>query len=283
MECIGIVGLGLMGASLALALREAGFGGAIVGVSRSPATRQKALARGMVDRAEDSLRALAEADLVVLCTPVRTLIAQVDECGVVCKPGAVITDVGSTKRAVVQAMDALPEHVRAVGSHPMCGKETAGIDAADAGLYRGAPWLLVPCRRTDDVARERVSQLASLIGARLLALPSADTHDAVLAFASHLPYALAVSLVTATDQFALNNPVVWEVAASGFRDTSRVAASDVDMWLDILLTNADALLGALRDAQFALDQLIALLERADEHGLRALLTRAAQVRREHFR
>ncbi len=282
MDCIGIVGLGLMGASLALALREAGFGGAIIGVTRSASTRQKALARGMVDRVSETLPALADADLVVLCTPVRTLVAQVAECGAVCKPGAVITDMGSTKRAIVQAMDALPAHLRAIGSHPMCGKETAGIDAADAALYRGAPWLLIPTQRTDDVARERVAQLAELVGARPRAIADAVIHDALLSFASHLPYALAVALVAATDQFALDHPDVWQVTAGGFRDTSRVAASDVDMWLDILLTNTDAVLNALRDAQFALDQLTALLERSDESGLRAFLLRAAQARREHF-
>ncbi|MCS6848468.1 MAG: prephenate dehydrogenase [Anaerolineae bacterium] len=277
-----IVGLGLMGASFALALRANGYHGRLIGVSRSAETLRKAQARSIADVLSPELSAAREADVVVLCTPVRVLIAQIEQLAGICRPGAIITDMGSTKTEIVRAMDALPAHLRAVGSHPMCGKEVAGIDAAEASLYRGAPWLLTRTQRTDDESLSVVRALAEHVGAAPREVSVAQ-HDALLAFASHLPYALAVALVTATDQFSLNHPEVWEVMAGGFRDTSRVAASDVTMWLDILLTNADAVLGAVRDLQFTLDQFTALLERRDEEGLRAFLTAAAQARKAHFR
>ncbi len=277
-----IVGLGLMGASFAWALRTQGFEGRIIGISRTPETLRKATERGLVDSAADHLSVAAEADVIVLCTPVRTIVAQLEALAALARPGAIITDMGSTKAAIVRAMNALPAHLRAIGSHPMCGKETSGIDAADPALFQGAPWLLVRTERTDEVALETVRALATRVGA----VPrefGAEHHDALLAFASHLPYAVATALVSATDQFSLNAPEVWTVTAGGFRDTSRVAASDVTMWLDILLTNADAVLGAVRDFQFALDQFAALLERRDEEGLRAYLSAAAEARRAHFR
>ena len=276
---ICIVGLGLMGGSFALALRAAGYEGRLIGVSRSAETLRQA--QSVVDVATDDLGAASEADVVVLCTPVRTIIAQIGQLAGICKPGAILTDMGSTKVQIVRAMDALPPHLRAVASHPMCGKEAAGIQAAEAGLFRGAPWLITPTARTDEDALGVVRGLAERVGA-LPRVINADQHDALLAFASHLPYVLAVGLVTATDQFSLDHPEVWEVMAGGFRDTSRVAASDVTMWLDILLTNPEPVLAAVRDAQFALDQFTALLERRDESGLRAFLRAAAQARKSHF-
>ncbi|BCX05744.1 MAG: hypothetical protein KatS3mg053_3682 [Candidatus Roseilinea sp.] len=271
-----------MGASFALALRANGYDGRLIGVSRSAETLRKAQARGFADVVSPELSAAREADVVVLCTPVRVLIEQIAQLADICRPGAIITDMGSTKTEIVRAMDALPAHLRAVGSHPMCGKEIAGIDAAEASLYRGAPWLLTRARRTDDEALTVVRTLAERVGAVPREV-SVEQHDGLLAFASHLPYTLAVALVTTADQFSLNHPEVWEVMAGGFRDTSRVAASDVTMWLDILLTNADAVLGAVRDLQFTLDQFTALLERRDEEGLRAFLIAAARARKAHFR
>ncbi|MCS6773777.1 MAG: prephenate dehydrogenase [Thermoflexales bacterium] len=276
-----IVGLGLMGGSLALALRARGYTGTILGVSRSAETLHQAQARGLVDAAGHDLKLCAEAELVVLCTPVRTVIAQLEQLAAICKDGAVITDMGSTKAAIVGAMNALPARLRAVGSHPMCGKELSGLSAAEPDLYVGAPWLITRTTRTDDEALATVRELAHRVGAVPHELDAAR-HDALLAFASHLPYAVAVGLVTAMDQFSLSQPEVWGVTAGGFRDTSRVAASDVSMWLDILLTNANAVLGAVRDFQFALDQFTALLERRDEEGLRAFLAAAASARRAHF-
>lgn len=270
-----------MGASLALAVRS--HYAHITGVSRRAETVREALARGIVDAATTSFEdGVAGADMVILATPVRKIIAQIGDLAGAAKAGAVITDLGSTKSRIIHAMNQLPDDLRAVGSHPMCGKEITGLDAADADLYRGKTWILTRSMRTDDDAFAAVRTLAENAGAVTLELDAAR-HDLLVAFASHLPYALAVALVTATEQASLNDPALWQVTASGFRDTSRVAASDVTMMIDILLTNADAVTGAIRDFQFSLDQLTALIERRDEAGLRAYLTAAAQTRKTHFR
>ncbi len=273
-----IVGIGLMGASFAMALRANDYRGQLIGISRSEATQRKALERKIVDEATTDLSAARDADVVVLCTPVRLLIEQIGQLGRLCKPGAILTDMGSTKTEIVRAMDALPVHLRAVGSHPMCGKETSGIDVADATLYQGAPWILTRTQRTDEAAFATVKALAERVGAVTREI-SVDRHDALLAYASHLPYALSTAMVNATDQFGLSNPEVWQVMAGGYRDTSRVAASDLTMWLDIVLTNRDEILNAVRDFQFTLDQFTAMLERRDEAGLRTYLDAAAKARR----
>jgi prephenate dehydrogenase len=275
-----IVGLGLMGASLAMALR--GSVEHITAVTRREETARIALERAIVESATTDLAAgVAQADVIVLAAPVRTIIGQLNRLGGMLKPGAVVTDLGSTKTEIVQAMNQLPAGIYAVGSHPMCGKELSGLEAAEPDLYRGKRWILTRTERTDDASFELVRDIAHTAGAVTLELDAAR-HDMLVAFASHLPYALSLALINATEQASLNDPMVWQVTASGFRDTSRVAASDVTMMLDILLTNGDAVTNAIRDFQFSLDQLVALLERRDEPGLRTYLSAAVQARKAHW-
>ena len=281
---IAIVGIGLMGASFAMALRAAGDASRLIGISRSEETRTKALARGIVDVATTDLaEGVRAADIVILCTPVRLLIEQIGQLAALCKPGAIITDMGSTKTEIVKAMNLLPEHLFAIGSHPMCGKETAGIDVAEATLYKGAPWVLTRSKRTNDDTFATVKTLAEKVGAVPREIP-VEQHDVLLSFASHLPYVLSTALVSTTDNFAIsqNMPQVWRVMAGGYRDTSRVAASDVTMWIDILLTNADVILNTVRDFQFNLDQFAAMLERRDESGLQAWMSQAAAARKAKY-
>jgi prephenate dehydrogenase len=275
-----IVGLGLMGASLALALR--GQVAYITGVARRDETAREAVARGIVERATTDFAAgVANADVVVLAAPVRTILTQLRTQAQAFTPGALVTDLGSTKSEIVQAMDALPDNLLAVGSHPMCGKEVTGLDAADADLYRGKRWILTRTARSSDAAMQQVQALAQAAGAVTLELDAAR-HDHLVACASHLPYSLAAALVSTADQASLSDPALWQVTASGFRDTSRLAASDVTMMLDILLTNHQAVSNAIRDFQFSLDQLAALIERQDEPALRAYLAAAAETRRRNF-
>lgn len=270
-----------MGASLAMALRDWAGAGRISAVVRREETARTAIERGIVASATTDFTAgVAQADVVVLAAPVRTILAQLREWRGAFKPGAVVTDLGSTKSEIVRVMNELPEDVCAVGSHPMCGKEITGLDAAEADLYRGKRWVLTRTDRTDDASFALVKAMAEAAGAVTLELDPAR-HDMLVAFASHMPYALSTALVAATDQASLNDPAVWQVTASGFRDTSRVAASDVTMMLDILLTNCDAVVNAIRDFQFSLDQLTAMLERRDEAGLRAYLSAAAAARKKH--
>jgi prephenate dehydrogenase len=254
-----------------------------IGLARREETVQAALAAKAVDRATiDPAAALSEADLVVFSTPVRTIIRQLRQWAALFKPGAIITDMGSTKAEIVGAMAALPAEVYPIGSHPMCGKEQAGLDAAEATLYEGAPWILTPLERTPGAVVQLMRELAEAIGARPRIL-AADRHDKLVAAISHLPYALSSALVLAARQIAADDPAVWEVAASGFKDTSRMAASDVTMMLDIWLTNQAAVGEMMTLAQRHLAQLAEALAAGDETTLRMWLDRAAQQRRELYR
>jgi prephenate dehydrogenase len=275
-----IVGLGLMGASLALAVR--GKYGRITAVTRQRETADEALKRNIVDDASTDFNAIQNADIVVLAAPVRTIIQQLDSLRRFERLRLCVTDLGSTKTEIVKAMDALPANFRAVGSHPMCGKEVTGLDAADATLYQNKTWVLTRTQRTDDESFAAIKTLAENAGANTLEI-EAQRHDQLVAWISHLPYAVSAALMSTVDAASLNDDAVYRVAASGFRDTTRIAGSDVNMMLDILMTNRDAVLNSVRDFQFTLDQFTAMLERNDEAGLRAYLAASAKARGDYMR
>jgi prephenate dehydrogenase len=275
---VSIVGLGLMGGSLALALRQANKDSdplpfhayRIIGVARSAETLAAAQAAGAVEATTTDLaEGIAEADIIVLATPVRTILRLLPEVGRYAKPGALVLDLGSTKAQICQAMANLPEHLQPVGGHPMCGKETSGFTAADADLFRGRPFVLCPLPRTSSAALDLARSLACAAGARPVILDPA-VHDRAVAAISHLPYVAAVALVHA----AADDPVAWSLVSSGFRDTTRVAVCDVDMMLDILLTNREAVLVWLDAFAGQLAGLRAALDIGDEPGLRAQLAAA---------
>jgi prephenate dehydrogenase len=283
-----IVGLGLMGGSLALALRPdverskvpAFNVGRIIGVSRSAETLHAALTSGALDAGTTELtEGVATADVIVLATPVRTILRLLPEIGRHARPGALVMDMGSSKAQICAAMADLPDRLQPVGAHPMCGKEIAGFAAAEAGLYRDRPFVLCPLERTAPEALATARSLALAVGGRPIVVDP-RAHDCAVAAISHLPYAVAATLVRTVD--TSGDELAWALASSGFRDTTRVAASDVDMMLDTLLTNRAAMLDRL-DA-FA-DQLAILrdaLAEGDEDGLRTRLA-AAQVRRAGMR
>lgn len=273
-----ILGLGLIGGSLALALRSTGLAASVTGYDAAPETARRAASLGAVDRIADDLgAAVAAADTVVLAAPVRSILELLDGIEPHLRPGALVIDVGSTKRRIVERMDRLPAGVRAVGGHPMCGKERAGIEHAEPGLFSGAVFALCPTRRTDDVARRRAERLAAAIGAQPLWLGAGD-HDAATASISHLPYVLAVALVRAALD-GEGSETAARLAASGFRDTSRLAASDERMMLDILATNGDAVLAALDRVTGELDALRAHIAAGDAATLASTLAAAAERRR----
>lgn len=274
---VAIVGLGLMGASLGYDLRR--HCRRVTGVVRRAEAIDPALAAGCVDDATlDAPAALAEADIVVLAAPVRTILRQIADLGPLLKPGAILIDLGSTKTDICRALAALPPHVQAIGGHPMCGKETGGLAAAEPGLYRGCTFVLCPLEHTSVATQALVEEMVGFIGARALVLDPAR-HDRLVAAISHLPYLAACALVDYASDVAATDPTVWEVAAGGFRDSSRVAASDVDMLLDILLTNRAAVLAALDHYVERLTGLRAGLAAGDEAGLRAALADIANERR----
>lgn len=276
--CTAVLGLGLMGGSFARAVRRAGLARRILGYDVDRAVRARARESGAIDEAAASpAEAVAGASLVVLAAPVRAILMLLDEIEPHLEPGALVLDLGSTKRGVVERLGRLPEAVRAVGGHPMCGKEVAGLAHADADLFHGAAFALCPTARTDGAAREEATALVANLGARPLWLDP-DAHDRAVAAVSHLPYLLSISLVQTVMDTA--DEEAWSLAASGFRDTSRLAASDLRMMLDILGSNADAVAAALAAAEATLARLRSCVEQGDEETLAKLLERAAQRRRD---
>jgi prephenate dehydrogenase len=265
-----IIGLGLMGGSLALALRQAHWAERLIGVDRDAALL--AAAAGAIDTGTTDLAAgVAAADVVLLATPVRTILRLLPEVGRHAQPGALIMDLGSTKQQICRLMVGLPAGLEPVGGHPMCGKEVAGFAAAEATLFQGRPFVLCPVSRTAPAALELARSLALAAGARPMVLDPA-VHDRAVGAISHLPYMLAVTLMSVVNPG--RTPAAWSLAAGGFRDTSRVAGSDVDMMLDILLTNRNAVLERLDAFTVPLVELRAELDRTDESALRERLAAA---------
>jgi prephenate dehydrogenase len=267
---IAVVGLGLMGGSLAGALR--GRCRTVVGVARRTETIETALARGLVERGTTDLaNGVYQAGVVVLATPVRVILRLLGEIAPLLPEGCLLMDLGSTKAQIVARMATLPGHVQPLGGHPMCGKEVSGIAAADPALYQGHTFVLTPLPRTSEAALTLGRALVEVIGAHSLIL-APDRHDRLVATVSHLPYLLACALVGTVETTASADPTVWQVAASGFRDTSRLAASDVTMMLDILLTNRQAVVQVLEACTAQLRDLTRLVEAGDEEPLRTVLT-----------
>ncbi|NPA91775.1 MAG: prephenate dehydrogenase/arogenate dehydrogenase family protein [Chloroflexi bacterium] len=279
---VTVIGLGLMGGSLCLALREQPDPPRLIGVVRSAQSAAWVRDQGVVDEVTTDVRAgVRDADVVILATPVRTLIRQIALIGPHLKPHAVVMDLGSTKGQICRALEQLPEHVQPVGGHPMCGKEKAGLEHADPRLYRDATFVLCPLERTADWALALAQDLVVRLGARPLIL-SPDLHDRLVATISHLPYLVAVTLVQTAHRVAQEDPRVWRVAASGFRDTTRVASSDVKMMMDILLTNREAVLEMLDIYREELDALRALLDQEAEGPLRLHLSNIKNLRDAHM-
>jgi prephenate dehydrogenase len=269
-----------MGSSLAAALR--GRCRAIVGVARRAETVAAVQAQGLVDEATTDLAgAVRDAGVVVLATPVRTILRQLASIGPLLPPGCLLMDLGSTKAEVVAAMSQLPEHVEPLGGHPMCGKEISGLEAADPNLYRGCTFILSPLPRTSSAAVDLGRELVEATGAHALVLEP-ERQDFLVATLSHLPYLLACSLVATADATTSADPAAWQIVAGGFRDTSRVSGSDVTMMLDILLTNRDEILKSCSAFQAQLRRLVHLLERGDEAALRQALATLRNKRREMF-
>jgi prephenate dehydrogenase len=277
-----IVGLGLMGGSLGLALRQAEACRLVTGSDSQPDVCAQAVALGAVQQAtSDAAEAVAQADIVVLAAPVRTIIRLVGELGPRIKPGALLMDIGSTKSEIVQAMDALPAHVQAIGGHPMCGKERSGIAASDAKLYRGAVFCLTPLARTRPHTLALAQDMAQAVGARPLVIDPVR-HDGLVAVTSHLPYLMAAALAATAGDTAAADSLAWQLAASGFRDTSRLAGSDIDMMVDILLTNRAHVAAAAGQAAQKLAALAAAIEGGDEAALRLNLAAIRETWRQVY-
>jgi len=298
-----IQGVGLLGASLGLALKKRGLAGVVTGVGRTGSgSLETARGRGAIDHGSTDLAGAARgrhlsdqlpADLVVLCTPIRQFPEAMRALAPVLAPGTIVTDVGSTKGEVMAwAGQLLPEHVHFVGSHPMAGSEKSGPEAARDNLYENAVCLMCTPYHSglgqvsDDggaatagkpagyqEAFAKVRGLWRALGMRIIDLP-AGMHDQWVATISHLPHAVAFALVAT----AARHPEMLEAVAGGFLDTTRVASSDAAMWTDIFLTNREALLAAIDAFSTDLQLLRCGIETGNDEAIRAFLTRAKSAR-----
>lgn len=277
---IAVVGLGLMGGSLAGALR--GQCKNLIGVARRPETIETALERRLIHKGTTDLAAgVRQASVVVLATPVRAILSLLPEIGSLSPRGCLLMDLGSSKAQIVGEMARLPDHIQPLGGHPMCGKEMSGIAAADPALYQGCTFILTPLPRTSEAALALGHALTQAIGAHPLVLEP-NRHDYLVGTISHLPYLLACALVSTAIATTSADPAVWKIVAGGFRDTSRVAGGDVTMMMDILLSNREEVLKALRIYQAQLRTLSRLVEDGDETEMRARLSTIRAKRLEMF-
>jgi len=275
---VAIVGLGLMGGSLAAALRQAWPSVRVLGVARRQETLEQAVHAGYVcDGSLDLQAVLPRADLAVLAVPVRSIVALTSEAVALLPGDGVLTDVGSTKVAVTAAMEGTERPAACLGGHPMCGKETHGIDAADPELYQGATWVLSPGRHTAPETVRAVSRMVRAVGARPLLVDAAE-HDKIVARTSHLPYVVAAALARAVAS-AVSADDIDAMSAGGYRDTTRLAAGDVAVMRDILLTNREPVVTAIHEVICELEEAERRLAQDDEAGLTAYLERARRSRR----
>lgn len=274
-ERVTIVGVGLIGGSLGLALCERGLCGRVVGVGHRQVSMDKALKMGAIHEATlDVARGVKNADLVVLCTALGLIGELGEQAAPHLKTGCIVSDVGSTKSEVVLRMEStLPEGVHFVGAHPIAGSEKRGIAVARGDLFAGTVCVLTPTAATSAEALRRVADLWSAVGAKVSTL-SPDEHDAVLARTSHLPHLAAVSLIH------LLQGRDTAFVGTGLRDTTRVASGDVDIWCDIILTNREAVLAAMADFSGRLSGLRCAIEAGDRDGLAVMLSAARDRRRD---
>ncbi len=276
-DTVAILGIGLIGGSYGLAMKARGLARRIVGVARRETTLRDALEVGAADEVTSEAReAVREADLVILCTPVGSIADMAQHIVPALKRDAVVTDAGSTKAGIVRDCEAILGG-RFIGGHPMAGSHETGVRFARADLFEGATYALTPTPQTDRNALETVRTLAERLGSRTLIL-DAPTHDELVAFTSHLPHVVSFALANAVAAKQNQNPLAAQLAASGFRDTTRLAASDPQLWTDICLANRDAVLTAIAEFERQLRALKSALADGDAEGFTSALQAANEGR-----
>lgn len=276
---LAIIGVGLIGGSLALALKQAGAVGEVIGCGRGKPNLEKALELGIIDSYyRDPLEAVQGADVVFLATPVKTLASVTQSCLPGLKPGAIITDGGSVKGDVVKAIEPLlPKGIHFVPGHPIAGTENSGAEAAFSSLYNGKRCILTPTENTDSFALELIKQMWITAGSDVVQM-ALEKHDKILAAISHLPHMVAYSLVNAVGSYDHYEENILEYSAGGFRDFTRIASSDPTMWRDIAETNREALLEMMEQFEVFFAELKADIVAGSGDKLFEFFQRSKQLR-----
>jgi len=277
-ETLTIVGVGLIGGSIGLAAKKRGVAERVLGVGHRQASLEQALARGTVDEISFNIQeAVRQADIVVFCTPVDLIAGQILAAASKCKPGAVLTDAGSTKAALVRrvaegfSQASPPDGVAFVGSHPLAGSEKRGVEHANADLFQRRLTIVTQNSDTNEAALLRVVAFWRALGSEVHVMDP-DEHDRALAITSHLPHLVASALV------ATLTPDLVPLTATGLRDTTRIAAGDPNLWTGILFQNREAVLAGLDTFRERLDQFRRALIASDRNGLDGMLAQAKRMR-----
>ena len=278
-EQLGLIGCGLMGGSFALALKKAGLVKRVVGYSKSPSTTERARLMGVIDiEAPSALLAVSGADIVLIAVPVAATEATFKAIKHLVTPNVLIMDVGSTKRDVIDAARrALREHVGTfVPAHPIAGKEVSGVEHADAELYVGRQVILTPIERTQTVQLQKAVDVWTALGCRVLKM-SPEHHDAAFAAVSHLPHLIAFALMNSISGQPQGKDYL-TLAGPGFRDFTRIAASDPKVWRDIFASNREELLEQSKIFQRNLQALELIISSGNTEALEGLLEQASNTR-----
>jgi cyclohexadieny/prephenate dehydrogenase len=279
---LALIGVGLIGSSIARAARAQGAVREIVVTARTAATRRRGAELGLADRGVESNGAAATgADLVIVCAPVGVCGEIAKEIAPQLKRGAIVSDVGSVKTAIVRDMGPhLPPGVHFVPAHPVAGTEHSGPDAGFAELFVGRWCILTPPEGTDAAAVDKLAAFWRMLGANVETMASPEHHDLVLAITSHLPHLIAYTIVGTADELAeVTRSEVLKFSAGGFRDFTRIAASDPTMWRDVFLANKDAVLEMLGTFNEDLSQLTRAIRRGDGEALFEHFARTRAIRR----
>jgi len=276
---MAIIGVGLIGGSLARILRQQGAVGEIVGIGRTEPNLQRAVELGVIDRySQDPCTGVQGADLVFLATPVCSIATVLEKIAPFLAPGCVVTDGGSVKESVVAACEPImPPGTSFVGGHPIAGTEKSGVDASFATLFSGKRCIITPTANTDESALQKVARMWELAGSDVVRM-DAHKHDRIVAAISHLPHMVAYSLVNAVDGYDRFDESILKYSAGGFRDFTRIASSDPAMWRDISLMNGPAILEMMDFFMDYIGQLRDLIANGDGAGLQKFFAESKRSR-----
>jgi prephenate dehydrogenase len=276
---MAVIGVGLIGGSLARILRQQGEVGEIVGIGRTEPNLQRAVELGVIDRySQDPCQGVQGADLVFLATPVCSIASVLEKIAPCLAPGCVVTDGGSVKETVVAACESLmPAGTCFVGGHPIAGTEKSGVEASFATLFSGKRCIITPTGNTDEFALQKVLRMWELAGSDVIQM-DAHKHDRIVAAISHLPHMVAYSLVNAVDGYDRFDESILKYSAGGFRDFTRIASSDPAMWRDISLMNGPAIMEMMDFFSDYFGQLRTLVENGDSAGLQKFFTESKRSR-----
>lgn len=266
---VAIIGVGLIGGSIALAIKKKGLSDEVVGVSRRRETIASAIKLGVIDKGSQDIGIVRGADLVIFATPVNIILKSAAQVAKIIDSDCIVTDVASTKEEVVRRLQKLFSGY--VGAHPVAGSEKRGVANADAGIFKGALCIFAPTKRTSSKSMAKLKLLWGRLGAKVVSL-APDKHDKALSFSSHLPHAVAFTLINSVPSYAL------KFGASGLKDTTRIAASDSELWCDIFLSNRRNILKAIDIFRNNLDKIKSAIDRKDRAILSKILNSAKYKR-----